>query len=161
MEKWIQSWKKIKLAGLCAGVLTSLLTAVLAWFDSAEGGILRIVSAVLFDTYLSGVDGWPINLHAGGMEGFSVMGYYVDTYYFLLGLALTAVSLIFIWVRPAKMTMLLYVAAVTTINIYLSMYALWSFNPFQFLPPLLVWGLVICSIVFLCRNWRGIQRNLF
>lgn len=153
-------WKKIKICCLCAGVLICLLTAVLAR-DSAEGGILKIVSAVLFDTMLFSTDGWPINLHAGGFEGFSMFGYYLEAECFLYGLAFTAISLLFLWLRPAKVSILLHVLAMAVTNFYVSIIAFFLGNIWQIILAMLIWALIIFYIVFICRHWRKIPHPVF
>lgn len=146
--------KAYKVMLLLLGVAACSAAAICAQFDSARGGILAVVSAVFFRTYLPDHEGWAINLFAGGLEGFSMSGYFYSAYFFVCGAAVIVLALVFLFLKPTKGILSTYLLVQFAAFAYLSYFAIGTFDALPVVVAVAAWVLLAYYGLLMRSHWQ-------
>lgn len=151
---WLRRIKAYRVLFLLLGIAACTAAAICAQFDGARGGILAVVSAVFFRSYLPDHEGWAINPFAGGFEGFGVSGYFYSAYFFVCGALVIGLALVFLLLKPTKGILSTYLLLQIAAFSYLSYFAIGTFDALPVVVAVAAWLLLLYYAVLMWRLWQ-------
>jgi len=143
------TWRKLNWIIAVCGILSMVYSIFQGYASMVKGGWISIVSAVFFDTDLLDIDFFVIDLHAGGMMGFSNFFYYKVAYTAVIGVLFILLAFVGMKKEQSRTYMTVHMASIMfalIITIY------WSFAVFAIVH------LIICPISLLIYFIIGVHR---